>query len=246
MLATSVSQWLIRHGIHYGWVMVVLTFATTVCSSAAVTLPGVLILPIAREFHWSRGDISGAIALMFVLFGGMAPFAGALMLRCGLRRVVAASAFMAVVALVGTTQISARWHLWLSLGVVLGIAITTTLMSYLWIFPAVLKLRYTHGHVHRPYRVPGGQAGIWVAVVLISFFVALGSWTAVFPGTIESLLGVPGGALWIGTFHGLAHRLLRLHWREAGLPQTFQILDSDDQQRLVKKVVRSLELDETR
>ena len=65
-------------------------------------------------------------------------------------------------------------------------------------------------------------------------------------GRIESLLGIPGGALWIGTFHGLAHRLLRLHWREAGLPQTFQILDSDDQLRLVKKVVRALELDEAR
>ncbi len=65
-------------------------------------------------------------------------------------------------------------------------------------------------------------------------------------GRIESLLGIQGGALWIGTFHGLAHRLLRLHWREAGLPQTFQILDSDDQLRLVKKVVRALELDDTR
>ncbi len=63
---------------------------------------------------------------------------------------------------------------------------------------------------------------------------------------IEGLLGTPGGALWIGTFHGLAHRLLRLHWREAGLPQTFQILDSEDQLRVVKKVLRALELDETR
>jgi DNA helicase-2/ATP-dependent DNA helicase PcrA len=65
-------------------------------------------------------------------------------------------------------------------------------------------------------------------------------------GRIEALLGTPGGALWIGTFHGLAHRLLRLHWREAGLPQTFQILDSDDQLRVVKKVVKALELDDTR
>jgi ATP-dependent DNA helicase UvrD/PcrA len=65
-------------------------------------------------------------------------------------------------------------------------------------------------------------------------------------GRIEGLLGTPGGALWIGTFHGLAHRLLRLHWREAGLPQTFQILDSEDQLRLIKKVLRALELDETR
>src|SRR5208282_4087791 len=62
-------------------------------------------------------------------------------------------------------------------------------------------------------------------------------------GRIETLLGIPGGAMWIGTFHGLTHRLLRLHWREAGLPQTFQILDSEDQLRVVKKVVRALELD---
>jgi DNA helicase-2/ATP-dependent DNA helicase PcrA len=65
-------------------------------------------------------------------------------------------------------------------------------------------------------------------------------------GRIETLLGIPGGAMWIGTFHGLTHRLLRLHWREAGLPQSFQILDSEDQSRLLRKVLKALELDETR
>ena len=50
--------------------------------------------------------------------------------------------------------------------------------------------------------------------------------------------------LWVGTFHGLAHRLLRRHWREAGLPQTFQILDSEDQQRLIRRLLKGLELDE--
>ncbi len=63
---------------------------------------------------------------------------------------------------------------------------------------------------------------------------------------IEALLGVPGGAMWIGTFHGIAHRLLRLHHQLAGLPPGFQILDSDDQQRQIKKVIRSQDLDETR
>jgi DNA helicase-2/ATP-dependent DNA helicase PcrA len=63
---------------------------------------------------------------------------------------------------------------------------------------------------------------------------------------IETLLGYPGGGLWIGTFHGLAHRLLRLHWREAGLPQSFQILDSEDQTRVLRKVLKALDLDETR
>ena len=52
--------------------------------------------------------------------------------------------------------------------------------------------------------------------------------------------------MWIGTFHGLAHRLLRLHWQDAKLPEGFQILDSDDQLRLVKRVVQQLEFDEAR
>jgi DNA helicase II / ATP-dependent DNA helicase PcrA len=63
---------------------------------------------------------------------------------------------------------------------------------------------------------------------------------------IEAQLGLPSAPLWIGTFHGIAHRLLRTHWREAGLPQGFSILDSEDQQRLVKRIVRGAGLDETR
>lgn len=64
-------------------------------------------------------------------------------------------------------------------------------------------------------------------------------------GRIETLLG-HSMSMWVGTFHGLAHRLLRLHWREAGLAQNFQILDSEDQARLLRKVLKGLELDETR
>lgn len=63
---------------------------------------------------------------------------------------------------------------------------------------------------------------------------------------IEDLLGQPLGGMWVGTFHGLAHRLLRAHWKEAGLPQSFQILDSDDQFRLIKRLLKSLDLDEAR
>jgi amino acid transporter len=74
--------------------------------------------------------------------------------------------------------------------VVLDIAISTTLISYLWIFPSVLRLRYTHGHVPRPYHVPGGTAGMWIASGLIIFWTALGSWVAVFPGTLERVFGI--------------------------------------------------------
>lgn len=63
---------------------------------------------------------------------------------------------------------------------------------------------------------------------------------------IEEMLQIPSHGLWVGTFHGLAHRLLKAHWKEAGLPQNFQILDSDDQLRLVKRVCRELDLDDAR
>jgi len=59
-------------------------------------------------------------------------------------------------------------------------------------------------------------------------------------------LGMPMGGMWVGTFHGLAHRLLRAHWQEANLPQGFQILDSDDQFRMIKRIVRELNLDDSK
>ncbi len=63
-------------------------------------------------------------------------------------------------------------------------------------------------------------------------------------GRIESLLTMPIRGMWVGTFHSIAHRLLRMHWQEAGLQQNFQILDADDQLRLVKRIINGLDLDE--
>ncbi len=63
-------------------------------------------------------------------------------------------------------------------------------------------------------------------------------------GRLERLLAIPVRGMWVGTFHGIAHRLLRAHHRDAGLPQNFQILDADDQLRLVKRVMISLDVDE--
>ncbi|MGA9341063.1 MAG: UvrD-helicase domain-containing protein [Rhodanobacteraceae bacterium] len=65
-------------------------------------------------------------------------------------------------------------------------------------------------------------------------------------GRCEQLIRHGARGLTVGTFHGIAHRLLRRHWREAGLPETFQILDGEDQQRLVKRTIQGLGLDEAR
>jgi predicted MFS family arabinose efflux permease len=122
MFATALAARLDRLGIHYGWVMATLAFLSLVCSSSAVSLPGVLIVPITTEFGWAAGDVGGAIALMFVLFAATAPFAAALMLRYGVTRVVMVSATLAVTGLATTTMIDARWHLAVTIGVCVGAA----------------------------------------------------------------------------------------------------------------------------
>jgi len=60
----------------------------------------------------------------------------------------------------------------------------------------------------------------------------------------EALLNVSARSMWVGTFHGLAHRLLRMHWAEARLPQNFQIIDGDDQVRLIKRIMKAQDIDE--
>ena len=63
---------------------------------------------------------------------------------------------------------------------------------------------------------------------------------------VEGLLNHALGGMWMGTFHGISHRLLRTHWQEAGLKENFQILDSDDQLRLVRRIIQDMGLDDAR
>ncbi len=65
-------------------------------------------------------------------------------------------------------------------------------------------------------------------------------------GRIEELLNISARSMWIGTFHGLAHRLLRRHAKQAKLPETFQVMDSDDQLRVIKRLIKNLNLDDSK
>lgn len=65
-------------------------------------------------------------------------------------------------------------------------------------------------------------------------------------GRLEDLLHMPVRGMWVGTFHSIAHRLLRTHWQAAGLPENFQIIDSDDQLRLIKRLMKAMEIDDKR
>ena len=121
MISNWLSSALARRNIHYGWVMVGVTFLTALITAGAVGAPGVFIVPLQREFGWSTAEISSALSIRFVLFGLMAPFAAALMNRYGLRNVTLSALLIVASALVASLAMTKIWHLLLLWGVVIGI-----------------------------------------------------------------------------------------------------------------------------
>jgi MFS family permease len=121
MISNWLSTALARHNIHYGWVMVGVTFFTALISAGTVGAPGVFIVPLQHEFGWTTAEISSALSIRFVLFGLMAPFAAALLNRYGLRNVTLAAQLVVASALVASLAMTKVWQLILLWGVVIGI-----------------------------------------------------------------------------------------------------------------------------
>jgi MFS family permease len=121
VISNWLSSALARHNIHYGWVMVGVTFFTALVTAGSVGAPGVFIVPLQREFGWSTAEISSALSIRFILFGLMAPFAAALMNRYGLRNVTLSALLIVASALVASLAMTKVWHLLLLWGVVIGI-----------------------------------------------------------------------------------------------------------------------------
>ena len=88
-------------GLHYAWVIAAVTFAAVVVTAGVRATPGVLIVPLEEEFHWSRATISFAVSVNLLLYGAIGPFAAAVMDRFGARRtmILALAATAAAVAL---------------------------------------------------------------------------------------------------------------------------------------------------
>ena len=122
MLADNFNRRLSRRGIYYGWVMVVLTFFTTMISSATISAPQVLIVPMTEAFNWKISDITTSIAIMYVILASMAPFGGAMMLRLGITKVVLISTLFSMIGLFSIFLVYEKWHLFFSIGICLGVA----------------------------------------------------------------------------------------------------------------------------
>ncbi len=120
MFASAVAASLQRRGIHYGWVMAAVTFAVMLSTSAALGIPQVMLLPLRDEFGWSISGIAGALALRLILFGSMAPFAAAILLRYGYRATVVSAVLLISAGLILATFVTQPWMLWGAWGIVLG------------------------------------------------------------------------------------------------------------------------------
>jgi MFS family permease len=121
MISNWLSAALARRNIHYGWVMVAVTFFAALITAGTVGAPGVFIVPLQQEFGWTTAEISSALSIRFILFGLMAPFAAALLNRYGLRNVALAAQLIVVSALLGSLAMTKVWQLMLLWGVVIGI-----------------------------------------------------------------------------------------------------------------------------
>ncbi len=121
MIADRVARALAARDVHYGWVVVAVTFLVMLVTAGAVGAPGVFIVPLEQEFGWRRDDISSALAIRFLLFGLMAPFAAIFMNRFGVRRVVLVALSIIGAALTVSLFMDRVWQLVLLWGVVVGL-----------------------------------------------------------------------------------------------------------------------------
>jgi MFS family permease len=121
MISNWLAAALAHRNIHYGWVMIAVTFLTALISAGAVGAPGVFIVPLQNEFGWTTAEISSALSIRFILFGLMAPFAAALMNRYGLRNVTLSALLIVISALLVSLAMNQVWQLVLLWGVVIGI-----------------------------------------------------------------------------------------------------------------------------
>ncbi|MGY2198089.1 MFS transporter [Pseudomonas gingeri] len=128
MLSTLVANRLARRQVHYGWVVAAVTFLTMLVMAGAMGAPGVFIVPLEHEFGWSSAQISSALAIRFMLYGLIGPFAAAFMNYFGLRRVVLAALVIVLGGMIGSMFMNSFWQLVLLWGVVIGIGTGLTAM----------------------------------------------------------------------------------------------------------------------
>ncbi|MDB6048009.1 MAG: Monocarboxylate permease [Pseudomonas sp.] len=128
MLSPVLAASLARREIHYSWVVAAVTFLTMLVMAGAVGAPGVFIVPLQKEFGWNLSEISSALAIRFVLFGLMGPFAAVFMNYFGMRKVMVTALIIVMSGLIASLFMTQFWQLVMLWGVVVGLGTGLTAM----------------------------------------------------------------------------------------------------------------------
>jgi sugar phosphate permease len=128
MTSSALAASLARRNIHYGWIIVGATLLTTVITAAAMSTPGVLIVPLEKEFGWTDAQISSALAIRLMLFGLFGPFAAAFMNRYGVRAVMVSAVILISAGFLASLVMTQVWQLVLLWGIVVGVGTGLTAM----------------------------------------------------------------------------------------------------------------------
>src|SRR4030088_3457798 len=120
-LAVAAPRHVLRR-VHYAWVIAAVTFAVVLVTAGVRAAPGVLIVPLEEEFHWSRATISFAVGVNLLLYGAIGPFAAAIMDRFGVRRTMTLSLVAIGAGVALSPAMHEPWQLILLWGVVVGLS----------------------------------------------------------------------------------------------------------------------------
>jgi MFS family permease len=199
-----IETWL-RGRVHYGWVVVTVTFLTLLAAAGIRSTPGVLMIPLEREFGWTRATVSFAVSVNLFLYGLSGPFAAGLMERLGLRRVMVTSLALVATGVGLTTLMTKSWQLALLWGVVVGLG-AGTMATVLGAMVANRWFTERRGLVLGLLTASAATGQILFLPLLASMVVHLGWRSAVLLVAVVGLVVLPLVAL-----------LMRDHPRDIGL-----------------------------
>lgn len=174
---------------HYGWVMVGLAFLYAVFSTSALGVPGVLILPMSQDLGMSLGELSAPQGLRLALFGLTAPFAGGLVLRYGLKRMLMVSGVLILAGLALTLRMAGPWDLWIGTGILLGLGPGIVAMQ----LGAVISSRWFVAHRGLVVGILSGAVatGTLIFMPLAAWITEHWGWrAALWPSTAGTLLSL--------------------------------------------------------
>jgi sugar phosphate permease len=195
MFATAIAARLDRAGVHYGWVIVAVTFVTLLTTAGAMGLPGALILSLNKEFGWDTGEISSALALRLALFGLMGPFSAALIERFGVRNIVLTAVLLITGGLLGAVFMTEIWQLLVLWGLVVGVGSGLTAL----VLGAIVSNRWftRHRGLVLGMLTASSATGQLVFLPLAAWLVEHDGWRA---AVVPSIVGLGITALFVVLF----------------------------------------------